>query len=325
MNSEKASPWGRQKTNFAVADYIQKLTLLNSEQDEIKGIQIEWKEVRVADECVRILLRLQTLTNLIQAAGEGKITMGETQCHRSCPKEGSEGIRDFFGRIKTGRLVINTEAHPCMRRACTALEALRKTRLGEMQSKGAERKAHMAAFGRATPEAKAELINEKMENMFDTAAKIAGLTKKQYREWRKSEALEPKRENSRGRSVSKGRKRNARSQEKREAEQKRIDKERKEAEEKRRQQREGERVQERDAKREEKKKEDPPNKPQEKTQPPEEREVEENSGSTEDAETTATTASMGKKATPPEESERQQRKDTAKGIPWAKRNTGIIY
>ena len=64
-----------------------------------------------------------------------------------------------------------------MRRTCTTLEALRKTRLGEMQSKGAEHKAHMAAFERATPEEKAELINEKMENMCDTAAKIAGLAK----------------------------------------------------------------------------------------------------------------------------------------------------
>ena len=61
-----------QRTNFAITDYIQRSTLLNSEQNEIKGIQIEWEEVRVADECVGILLRLQTLTNLLQAEEEGK-------------------------------------------------------------------------------------------------------------------------------------------------------------------------------------------------------------------------------------------------------------
>ena len=41
-----------QRANFAIVDYIQRLTLLNNEQNEIKGIQIEWEEVRVADECV---------------------------------------------------------------------------------------------------------------------------------------------------------------------------------------------------------------------------------------------------------------------------------
>ena len=58
--------------NFAIVGYIQKLTLLKSEQNEIKGIQIEWEEVRVADACVGELLRLQTLTNMLQAAEEEK-------------------------------------------------------------------------------------------------------------------------------------------------------------------------------------------------------------------------------------------------------------
>ena len=143
-----------QRANFAIVDYIQRLTLLNNEQNEIKGIQIEWKEVRVADACVGALLRLQTLTNMLQAAEEGKISMGKTQRHSSCPPEGAEVIRDYFGGLKTGRLIINTEVHPCMRRACAALEALHMTRYGEMQAKGAENKAYLAAFERATPEKK---------------------------------------------------------------------------------------------------------------------------------------------------------------------------
>ena len=61
---------GRKRANFAIVDYIQKITLLNNDQNEIKGIQMEWGEVRVADACVVALLRLQTLTNMIQAAEE---------------------------------------------------------------------------------------------------------------------------------------------------------------------------------------------------------------------------------------------------------------
>ena len=58
-------------------DYIQRTVLLENEKGEIKGTLIEWEEVRVADECSRILLRLQTLTNLTQAAEEGKPIQGK--------------------------------------------------------------------------------------------------------------------------------------------------------------------------------------------------------------------------------------------------------
>ena len=54
-------------------DYIQRTTLLENEKQEIKAILIEWKVVRIGDECSRTLLRLQALTNLIQAAEEGEL------------------------------------------------------------------------------------------------------------------------------------------------------------------------------------------------------------------------------------------------------------
>ena len=170
-----------------------------------------------------------------------------------------------------------------------------------------------------------------MENMFDTAAKIAGLTKKQYREWRKSEALEPKRENRRGRSVSKRRKRNARSQEKREAEQKRIDKER-EKKQRRSVDSRGKGKEFRKAMQKEKrgkKKTHQTNLRKKLRRQKKEREVEANSeangGATEDTETTAATATIWKEATPNEEPKGTQRKNVTKGIPTAKRNTGRIH
>ena len=88
------------RTNFSIMDNIQRTALLENEKEEIKGILIGWKEVRVSDECSRILLRLKTLTNLLQAAEEGKLIQGKTQCHESCPKIGAGELRNYFGRIK---------------------------------------------------------------------------------------------------------------------------------------------------------------------------------------------------------------------------------
>jgi len=78
---------------------------------------------------------------MLQAAEEGKTATGKTQCHSSCPPEGAEMIRNYFGGLKTGRLFVNAEFHTCMRRACATLEAIHMARYGEMQSKGAENKA----------------------------------------------------------------------------------------------------------------------------------------------------------------------------------------
>ena len=129
-----------QRMNFAIVDYIQRITLLNNEQNGIKGIQIEWGEVRVADACVGALLRLQTLTNMLQAAEEGKISTGTTYGQNSLTPEGEEAIKEYFAGLKTGSLIVNTETHPCVRRACTTLEAIHMTRYGEIQAKGAENK-----------------------------------------------------------------------------------------------------------------------------------------------------------------------------------------
>ena len=38
-----------------------------------QGIPIDWEEVRIADNCVQTILKIQTLTNLIHQITEGGI------------------------------------------------------------------------------------------------------------------------------------------------------------------------------------------------------------------------------------------------------------
>ena len=85
-----------------------------------------------------------------------------------------------------------------MKRACVTLDAIRQTRLKNMHSRGMERKAHMDAYGKESKEGKIDLINGRLEYMMETASRTAGLTEKQYREWRKAERLEPLKRNGRG-------------------------------------------------------------------------------------------------------------------------------
>ena len=42
-------PGTEERTNFVVLDYIRRKTLLGNEKQEIKGILVEWKEVRIGD------------------------------------------------------------------------------------------------------------------------------------------------------------------------------------------------------------------------------------------------------------------------------------
>ena len=71
---------------------------------EVDGILIARKEVRVADNCVQTLLKIQTLANLIQQLTEGKMPRRET-----CSKEGRKESPESVGEMKLGRLLINTE------------------------------------------------------------------------------------------------------------------------------------------------------------------------------------------------------------------------
>ena len=97
----------------------------------------------------KILLKLQVLANQIQSAAEGKI-----QCHVECPEGGEINIEQFKQIKPPGRLIINTEVYPAMKRACLTLEAIHQTRLKEMQARGIEHKAHMDAYEKESKEGK---------------------------------------------------------------------------------------------------------------------------------------------------------------------------
>ena len=61
----------KKNANYAVLNYMQRLVLLDNEKGDTKGMLLEWEEVRIGDHCLQTLLKLQTLTNDIQAAAEG--------------------------------------------------------------------------------------------------------------------------------------------------------------------------------------------------------------------------------------------------------------
>ena len=86
---------------------------MGNETQKAKGILLEWKEVRVGDDYSKTLLKLQMLTNLVQAAAEGKCS-----ATRNAPRTGAQDNRELFIRTKPPeRLIANTEISPPVRNA----------------------------------------------------------------------------------------------------------------------------------------------------------------------------------------------------------------
>ena len=51
---------------YAALDYTQRLGAIERENGEVRGIFIEWGEIRMADDCAQTRLRIQTTTNDMQ-------------------------------------------------------------------------------------------------------------------------------------------------------------------------------------------------------------------------------------------------------------------
>ena len=66
-------------------------------------------------------------------------------------------------KMKLGRLLINTEIYPCVRRACVTLGAVRKIRIGQMQIKGHELKKHTTAYDEEAAAGTVELTHGQIE------------------------------------------------------------------------------------------------------------------------------------------------------------------
>ena len=105
--------------------------------------------MRIGDRCLQTILQIQTLTNIIQSADERKLI-----CRPKCPTEEKASNRELSNHMRYGRLILNTEIYPCMKRACVTLDSVRKSRIWHFQIKGAGRKEHMKAYDGETPESK---------------------------------------------------------------------------------------------------------------------------------------------------------------------------
>ena len=100
----------RDKTNYAVPDYIQMIQLLENEKGGFSGNLIEWKEVRVADNCVQTILEIHALTNVAHQVTEGNSTP------LIMPKRRKDENQETIEKMKYVRLLIIAEICPRAKR-----------------------------------------------------------------------------------------------------------------------------------------------------------------------------------------------------------------
>ena len=182
-------------------EYVRRIQLVANEKGDVAAILIEWGEVGISDHCVQTLLRIQDLTSTTQQAAEGKIVF-----HSKCTGGGKLTNQEIFEKMRYGRLILNTGIYPCLKRARATSGAIRKRRIGLFQISGAERKKHTKAYGGETTTGEEDLIYGSIEHMLDEAAKMSGLTKKQYIDWKRIECMETNTKGNRGRSLSRRKK-----------------------------------------------------------------------------------------------------------------------
>ena len=94
----------RGKTNYDVLDYIRRMQLLGNDKGVVDGIPIEWKEVRISDNCAQPLMKIRSIENTAQQVDEGKVVR-----RSKFPREGRPSNQDTFERMIYGRLLKNTE------------------------------------------------------------------------------------------------------------------------------------------------------------------------------------------------------------------------
>ena len=135
--------WERE--NYSFLDHMRRLEIIGDATGETKGILIEWEEVRIADICFQTMLRIQTTTDAMQKVLDGKI-----EFHHTCPGRGRDENMELLNEKRYGRLLINTEIYPCLKRATISREAIHLSRIGPMQIKGQERKKLIEAIAKST-------------------------------------------------------------------------------------------------------------------------------------------------------------------------------
>ena len=114
----------RERAKYAALDYMQRLGDVGNETGDVNGMLIEWKEVRMADDCAQTLLKIKTLANAMRKCAK------KIECRKSRPNRG-RGDMEMINRGKYGRLPLTAEVYPCLKRSFVALEASRRSRIGK--------------------------------------------------------------------------------------------------------------------------------------------------------------------------------------------------
>ena len=114
----------RERENYAAQDYMRRLEIIEDAAWETDGVLVECKEVRMTGISSQTLLKVQTLTNAAQKLLDGKI-----ERHRACPDRGSGANLEMLYGTGYGKLLINTEMYPCVKRAFVSLGAIRVGRI----------------------------------------------------------------------------------------------------------------------------------------------------------------------------------------------------
>ena len=156
--------------------YTQRLGAVEDAAGETKGILVEWEEVRIADSCAQTLLKVQTMSDAIR-----KLPDGETERHHACPDQGRDANLELIAETRYGRLLINTEMYPCLKRARLphGSNTPRPNR-GNADQRARTEKL-IDAIGKSLGKEKGAMRHGKIENIIGDAAKHYGLTRKQYK------------------------------------------------------------------------------------------------------------------------------------------------
>ena len=105
------------------------------------------------------------------------------ECRHTLPDQGRGENLELLNGTIYGRLLINTEMYPCLKRASLSLEAIHLSRIGQMQIKGQEQKKLIESIAKPTGRDKVERYHDKIEGILDKAANYAGLTRTQFKSW----------------------------------------------------------------------------------------------------------------------------------------------
>ena len=101
--------------------------------------------------------------------------------HHTCTGQGRDENLELLNETRYGRLLVNPEMHPCLKRACLSLEAIHLIGIGKMQIQWQEQKKLIESTGKSNGQEKVELYNGKIEGLLEKAENDAGLTRPQFK------------------------------------------------------------------------------------------------------------------------------------------------